>query len=48
MSSSHVLGVLKLGTEGISCILSLHILVFLCLDTASLGSVLGIWETITL
>lgn len=48
MSSSHVLGVLKLGTEGISYVLSLHMLIILCLDAASLGSVLGIWESITL
>lgn len=47
MSSSHVLGVLNLGTEGISCILSLHILRILCLDTSSLGSVLGIWGNTT-
>lgn len=48
MSSSHVLEVLKLGTEEISCILSLRMLIILYLDTASLGSVLGIWERIIL
>lgn len=47
MFSSHVLGVPKVGKKVSAAYCPLHILIFLCLGSTSLGPVLGIPESLT-